>query len=84
MFIGVQHFADMQHTFVGCALGFSAGVFLCISLGDLLPEVQFHKHDRVVLSIALLLGVAAAYAIGFIEPAHSHGQDHHRTEIQSD
>ena len=58
--------------FLGAALGFSAGVFLCISLSDLLPELQFHRHDRVKLSAALLLGVALAWAIHFIEPAHSH------------
>ncbi|GIR70570.1 MAG: hypothetical protein CM15mP74_18210 [Halieaceae bacterium] len=23
-----------------------AGAFICIALGDLLPEVQFHSHDR--------------------------------------
>ena len=39
------------------ALAFSAGTFLCIALSDLLPELQFHAHDRVKLSAALLLGV---------------------------
>ncbi|MCA9217539.1 MAG: ZIP family metal transporter [Planctomycetales bacterium] len=57
-------------TLVGIALGVSGGVFLCISLSDLLPEVQFHSHDRLKLSGALLLGVAGAYAIGFLEPSH--------------
>jgi zinc and cadmium transporter len=59
---------------VGCALGFSAGVFLCISLSDLLPEVQFHRHDRLKLSAALLAGIAVAWAIGLLEHA---GHDHH-------
>ena len=58
--------------FLGGALGFSAGVFLCISLSDLLPEVQFHHHDRVKLSTALLLGVGLAWGIHFLEPSHSH------------
>lgn len=58
---------------VGCALGFSAGVFLCISLADLLPEVQFHRHDRLKLSAALLAGIAVAWAIGLLEHA---GHDH--------
>ncbi len=40
------------------ALAFSAGTFLCISLSDLLPELQFHSHDRLKLSIALLAGIA--------------------------
>ena len=56
---------------IGCALAFSAGVFLCISLGDLLPEVHFHRHDRLKLSAALLLGIAAAYGIGRLE-RHEH------------
>jgi zinc and cadmium transporter len=59
---------------VGGALAFSAGVFLCISLGDLLPELQFHSHDRVKLSAALLLGVALAVVIELL-PGHSHGPD---------
>ena len=54
-------------TVVGIALGVSGGVFLCISLSDLLPEVQFHRHDRLKLSGALLLGVTCAYALRFIE-----------------
>jgi zinc and cadmium transporter len=40
------------------ALAFSAGTFLCIALSDLLPELQFHSHDRLKLSAALLAGVA--------------------------
>ena len=57
---------------VGAALAFSAGVFLCISLSDLLPEIQFHDHDRVQLSAALLAGVFVAYGFGLIEPGHAH------------
>ncbi len=57
---------------VGCALAFSTGVFLCISLGDLLPEVQFHSHDRVKLTVSFLVGIGLAYALGFIEPGSSH------------
>lgn len=70
---GTGRFSGSQHLIVGCALAFSAGTFLCISLGDLLPEIEFHSHDRVKLSAALLLGVAIAYAIGFFEPTHAHG-----------
>ena len=50
-------------------LAAAAGVFLCISLSDLLPEVQFHQHDRVQLSAALLLGIAMAYGM---EMLHTH------------
>ncbi|MEZ6095312.1 MAG: ZIP family metal transporter [Pirellulaceae bacterium] len=56
---------------IGITLAFSAGVFLCISLGDLLPEVHFHSHDRVPLSLMLLLGVGIAYLIEFVIP-HQH------------
>ena len=53
------------------ALAFSAGTFLCIALSDLLPELQFHAHDRCKLSAALLAGVglmAAAVAWEGPEP----------------
>ncbi len=61
--------------FAGWGLAFSAGVFLCISLSDLLPEMEFHSHSRIQLTAALLLGIAAALAIGLLEGehAHSHG-----------
>ncbi|MBX7165498.1 MAG: ZIP family metal transporter [Pirellulales bacterium] len=56
------------------ALGFSAGTFLCISLSDLLPELQFHRHDRIKLSAALLLGVAVAWSLVLLEGGqHDHG-----------
>ena len=70
---GLSQFAGQQSDLLGMVVGFSAGTFLCISLSDLLPEVQFHRHDRMKLSAALLAGVIAAYCIGMLEPAHSHG-----------
>jgi zinc and cadmium transporter len=70
--MGIRHLGNAQQTVVGCALAFSAGVFLCISLGDLLPEVQFHSHDRLKLSACLLLGVTVAWFIRYLEPAHAH------------
>ena len=54
-------------------LALAAGMFLTIALSDLLPEMQFHSHNRVRLSVALLLGVMAAWAIGFLKPTHLHG-----------
>lgn len=51
-------------------LAFAAGAFICIALGDLLPEVQFHSHDRIRLTALFLLGVGLAIAIGWFEPAH--------------
>ncbi len=76
-FLGFERFGAHQAAIVGCVLAFSAGVFLCISLSDLLPELEFHAHDRLKLSLALLVGVALAYAIGYIEPEHMHGEHGH-------
>ena len=74
-YLGVQQLAETQRLVIGTSLGFAAGVFLCISLADILPEVHFHTHDRFKLSAALLLGVALAYAIGFLEPDHQHSHE---------
>lgn len=57
-----------QHdAFLACSLAFAAGTFLCIAMSDLLPELQFHHHDRIQLSVALLAGLAIAWLIGFFE-----------------
>ncbi len=53
--------------FAANSLAFSAGTFLCIALSDLLPELQFHRHDRLKLSAALLSGVILMAAAGGIE-----------------
>ena len=71
-YFGVQGVLADQHLAIGCALGFSAGVFLCISLADILPEIKFHQHDRGKLTAALLAGVLMAYFIGWLEPEHAH------------
>lgn len=62
--------------FIAYALAFSAGTFLCISLSDLLPELQFHRHDRVKLSVALLLGLAVAHVAAAMETL-THGPHVH-------
>ena len=74
---GLSQIGANQSIIIGCALTFSAGVFLCISLGDLLPEMEFHSHNRLQLSGLLIAGLAIAYGIGFLEPehAHNHGGD---------
>ncbi|MEE8129658.1 MAG: ZIP family metal transporter [Vicinamibacterales bacterium] len=59
--------ASGQGGLVSSALAFSAGTFLCISLSDLLPELQFHRHDRLKLSAALLLGLVVAWGAKSIE-----------------
>jgi zinc and cadmium transporter len=53
--------------FTAAVLAFSAGTFLCIALSDLLPELQFHAHDRLKLSAALLAGFAIMAAAGYAE-----------------
>ncbi|MEX1232282.1 MAG: ZIP family metal transporter [Planctomycetaceae bacterium] len=70
--LGVDHLSAAEHVVIGCALAFSAGVFLCIALSDLLPEMEFHSHNRLQLSLALLLGLAIAYGIHYLEPEHVH------------
>lgn len=70
--LGVQQFSSGQAWVVSAGLAFSAGVFLCISLSDLLPEVEFHSHDRLRLSGMLLIGVLMSWGLGFLEPAHDH------------
>ena len=69
---GTNRLAEGNQAVIGYALAFSAGVFLCISLSDLLPEVQFHSHDRLKLSAALLLGVLLAWGLRFLESPHAH------------
>jgi zinc and cadmium transporter len=70
-YLGASHLAGSNDIFLGCALAFCAGTFLCIASSDLLPELQFHSHDRLKLSVALLLGVGIAVLIGMAEP-HKH------------
>ena len=71
-FFGVDFLGDNRDYLVAAALAFSAGAFICIALSDLLPEVHFHSHDRTRLTLAFLLGIGLAYAIGALEPANFH------------
>ena len=66
-YFGASHFADSNGALLGCALAFCTGTFLCIASADLLPELQFHSHDRFKLSIALLLGLSVAVIIKHFE-----------------
>ncbi len=73
-YLGVDASGADQHQVIGAALAFAAGTFLCISTSDLLPELQFHSHDRFKLSAALLLGLALAAGIVILEEQHhDHG-----------
>ncbi len=71
-YFGVSSLEGSQNIVLGWALGFAAGSFLCISLADILPEIQFHSHDTVKLTGILVIGVFLAYLLGVLEPAHVH------------
>lgn len=77
-YLGASRVAHMDPVFLGDALAFCGGTFLCIAGADLLPELQFHSHDRLKLSLALAAGLGIAIVIGALEPA---GQDHHPHEL---
>jgi zinc and cadmium transporter len=71
--LGLGH-SHADGNLVAYALAFSAGTFVCVALSDLLPELQFHAHDRGLLSFFLVLGLSIAWAIGLAESAgHDHG-----------
>ena len=81
--LGLGHAHTGSSNLVAYALAFSAGTFLCIAMSDLLPELQFHAHDRTALSVALLLGLSMAWVIGIIE-TEGHGHHDHPTGIEAD
>lgn len=63
---------DQPQAGLGQVLGFAAGAFVCIATSDLLPELQFHRHDRATLSAALIAGIAVAWSTVFLEGGHGH------------
>ncbi len=58
---------SLKQKLTGFALAFSAGTFIFIALSDLLPEVQFHRHDRVPLFLTLVFGVLFMVFVAFLE-----------------
>lgn len=66
-FWGTGLFGPYEGAVTGRVLAFGAGTILSISLSDLLPEIHFHGHDRVLLSASLLVGVLLAYGLRFLE-----------------
>ena len=71
-YIGLMGESDGGAT-LGYVLAFAAGTFLCVSLSDLLPELQFHDHDRVLLTCSLLAGLGLAYVVCHLESLlHTH------------
>lgn len=80
-FLGVRNLEAHDNVVIGAAVAFAAGVFLCVALADLLPEVHFHRHDRVLLSAAVLVGLALAWTIAHFESqSHAHEQGHGLTD----
>jgi zinc and cadmium transporter len=75
-YFGINLLAGQHNVVVAGALAISAGAFICIALSDLLPEVHFHSHDRLVLTLAFLLGIVLAYSLGSVEPASLHPGNH--------
>jgi zinc and cadmium transporter len=67
---------ELEGYLAGAALAFSSGTFLFIALSDLLPEVQFHRHDRIPLFLALIAGVGLMGGIAALE-GHEHGHGEH-------
>ena len=71
------HFSGgASHDLVSAALAFSAGMFLCISLSDLLPELQFHGHDRISLTLSLIAGLGCAWGISSMHSHDEHSDSH--------
>ncbi len=69
-FLGIGNLSPTSGTAAtSAALAFSAGTFLCIALSDLLPELQFHAHDRLKLSLALLAGFGLMALASATEPS---------------
>src|SRR5881396_42348 len=77
-YLGAERFSQTAPHFLGAVLAFAAGTFLSIATSDLLPELQFHAHDRGKLSVALLAGVGVSALIGGFE-TNGHG---HNTEAR--
>jgi zinc and cadmium transporter len=73
-YFGASHFAGSNSVLLGGALAFCAGTFLCIAGADLLPELQFHSHDRFKLSVALLAGLSVAVLIKHFESGNEPAQ----------
>jgi zinc and cadmium transporter len=73
-YLGLNQSAAVSADILGATLAFAAGTFLCISTSDLLPEIQFHTHDRIKLSVGLLAGLGVSLLIGWLETS---GHDHH-------
>lgn len=78
-------FGGEREAAVGVALALAGGAFICIAAADLLPEVQFHTHDRVLLTTALAMGLALAWGMAILERStHDHSSHGHQSRLVPD
>jgi len=86
LFLFSADLTESASQYTALALAFSAGTFICIAASDLLPELQFHSHDRFGITCAFILGLVIAWGSGLFEPAHQHhhgeGEEHHHDKVQ--
>jgi zinc and cadmium transporter len=75
---GLRWFGGHEGDVLGIAMALAAGAFICIAAADLLPEVQFHSHDRLLLTTALAVGLAIAWGITVVERS-THAHESHAT-----
>jgi zinc and cadmium transporter len=69
----VGRIGPRSESFLAAWMAIAAGAFLCIAAADLLPEVEFHSHDRVLLTAALVIGIGLAWGMTLLEHAtHAH------------
>src|SRR5204862_438283 len=80
-YLGADRLSQTAPHFLGAVLAFAAGTFVSIATSDLLPELQFHSHDRGKLSLALLAGIGVSTLIGRFEPA-GHGPEAPPSEMR--
>ena len=80
-YLGADRLSQTAPHFLGAVLAFAAGTFVSIATSDLLPELQFHSHDRGKLSLALLAGIGVSTLIGRFEPA-GHGTEAPPSEMR--
>ncbi len=74
-YAGAGYLGAAHPGWLGAALAFCGGTFLCIACLGLLPELQFHTHDRLKLTLALLAGLGVAVLVvrfGHGEAGHAH------------
>jgi len=81
--VSLPLFGGQQEAAVGIALALAGGAFVCIAAADLLPEVQFHTHDRVLLTTVLALGLGLAWGMAIAERStHTHAGNGGHTHAQ--